>query len=155
LLITVLFSRTLPLIRYELTDRVRLATSGCACGLPFRLLSAVEGRTDEVLELPNAQGGKARIHPIVFHRVFEGLRVSGWQVRKEAWGLRILIAGMFSETDATALGRRVALAVEAAGGALPQVAVEVVLTIPAGAGSKRPLVLGPSRPRETSDGLTA
>jgi len=26
LLVTVLFSRTLPLIRYELTDRVRLAT---------------------------------------------------------------------------------------------------------------------------------
>jgi phenylacetate-coenzyme A ligase PaaK-like adenylate-forming protein len=29
LLVTVLFARTLPLIRYEMTDRVRISTRGC------------------------------------------------------------------------------------------------------------------------------
>jgi phenylacetate-CoA ligase len=56
LLVTVLFSRTLPLIRYELTDRVRLATEPCPCGRPFRLLAAVEGRTDQLLRLPGRDG---------------------------------------------------------------------------------------------------
>jgi phenylacetate-CoA ligase len=45
LLVTVLFSRTIPLIRYEMTDRVRLATGSHSCGLPFRLLRSIERRT--------------------------------------------------------------------------------------------------------------
>lgn len=37
--VTVLFSRTLPLIRYELSDQVTLAGRGCPCGRPFGLLA--------------------------------------------------------------------------------------------------------------------
>ena len=37
--VTVLFSRTLPLIRYELSDQVTLAGPGCPCGRPFGLLA--------------------------------------------------------------------------------------------------------------------
>jgi hypothetical protein len=32
-LVTVLSSRTLPMIRFEVTDRVRLSTTGCPCSL--------------------------------------------------------------------------------------------------------------------------
>lgn len=52
LLVTVLSSRTIPLIRYEMTDRVRLAPQPCPCGLPFRLIDSIEGRADDVLDLP-------------------------------------------------------------------------------------------------------
>src|SRR5205814_7039319 len=47
LLVTVLFSRTIPLIRYEMTDRVALASEPCPCRLPFRLLDSIDGRTDD------------------------------------------------------------------------------------------------------------
>ena len=42
LLVTVLHSRSLPLIRYELTDRVRLSARRCDCGRTLRMLEAVE-----------------------------------------------------------------------------------------------------------------
>lgn len=65
LLVTVLSSRTLPLIRYEMTDRVRLSTRSCPCGRPFPLLETVEGRTDDILELPGRDGGTVGVHPVV------------------------------------------------------------------------------------------
>ena len=37
--VTVRCSRTLPLIRYELSDQVTLAGPGCPCGRPFGLLA--------------------------------------------------------------------------------------------------------------------
>jgi len=37
LLITVLFKRTQPLIRYEMSDSVRLSPDPCPCGRPFVL----------------------------------------------------------------------------------------------------------------------
>ena len=49
LLVTVLFSRTQPLIRYEMSDRVRLSPSRCNCGLPFALLGRIEGRAEDIL----------------------------------------------------------------------------------------------------------
>lgn len=67
LLVTVLFSRSLPLIRYELTDRVRVSTAQCECGRPFKLLAAVEGRTDDVLRLPGVGGALVSVHPVLFH----------------------------------------------------------------------------------------
>lgn len=66
-LVRVLFSRTLPLIRYELTDSVRLSTTGCECGLRFRRLESVAGRTEDTLELPGASGQPVRVRPDVFH----------------------------------------------------------------------------------------
>jgi len=93
LLVTVLSSRTLPLIRFELTDRVRLSTAGCPCGLPFRLMDSVEGRTDDVLSLPAAGGGTVPVHPVAFHRMLDLLDAAGWQVRQDDDGqLTVLVA---------------------------------------------------------------
>lgn len=46
LLITVLFSRTQPLIRYELSDSVRLAADTGSSSLPFARIDGIQGRTD-------------------------------------------------------------------------------------------------------------
>ncbi len=59
LLVTVLFSRTLPLIRYEMSDTVRLAGRGCPCGRAFTRLEDIEGRIEDVLQLPGKEGGSA------------------------------------------------------------------------------------------------
>jgi len=92
LLVTVLSSRTIPLIRYEMTDRVRLAARPCLCGLPFQLLDSIEGRADDVLDLPAADGGRVRVHPVVFHQALDLLDAAGWQIRQEDNQLRVLVA---------------------------------------------------------------
>ena len=43
-LVSVLFSRTQPLIRYEISDHVRLVDGTCTDGLPFALLGGIDGR---------------------------------------------------------------------------------------------------------------
>jgi len=63
LLLTNLFNRTQPLIRYELDDLVTLSPEPCPCGRPFPLLESVEGRSDDVLELPASAGGTVSVHP--------------------------------------------------------------------------------------------
>lgn len=70
--VTVLFSRTLPLIRYKLSDQVALGGRGCACGRPFGLLAGVEDRTEDVLVLA-APNGEVHVHPNVFHAVLDEL----------------------------------------------------------------------------------
>lgn len=47
-LVTVLFTRTEPLIRYEMSDRVRVSSETCTCGRAFGLIDCVEGRGEEV-----------------------------------------------------------------------------------------------------------
>lgn len=44
LLVTSLSPGSLPLVRYELPDRVRLSREPCPCGRPFRLIEAIEER---------------------------------------------------------------------------------------------------------------
>ncbi|TML26116.1 MAG: phenylacetate--CoA ligase family protein [Actinobacteria bacterium] len=63
-LVTNLFNRTLPLIRYELPDLVTLAPEPCRCGRPLRLVSEVAGRTDDVLRLPGGDGRTVAVHPL-------------------------------------------------------------------------------------------
>jgi phenylacetate-CoA ligase len=149
LLVTVLFSRTIPIIRYELTDRVRLAARSCPCGLPFRLLESIDGRTDDVLTLPAASGGSVNIHPVAFHHVLDLLDAAGWQVRQGDDELTVLVAGPGPGFDAAATGHRVQDALDEAGAAIP-VRLSTVAAIPAGAGGKRPLVVArrtqPSEP---------
>lgn len=146
LLVTVLASRTIPLIRYELTDRLVLAPGPVPCDLPFRLAEAVEGRTDDALTLPAARGGTIAIHPVVFHKVLDLLDTAGWQVRQEGPQLRILIAGPASGLDPAATERDVRTSLAAAGAATLPVQVQAVDAIPAGASGKRPLVVAEQAP---------
>jgi phenylacetate-CoA ligase len=140
LLATVLSSRTLPLIRYELTDRVRLSTQRCPCGRPFRLMAAIEGRTDDVLTLPAAGGGTVTVHPVVFHQVLDLLDAAGWQVRQDDGGLQVLVAAPGAAVEIDALEQEVTTALRR-GGAVTAVRVRLVDAIPAGAAGKRPLVV--------------
>lgn len=138
LLVTVLFSRSLPLIRYELTDRVRLATEPCDCGRPFRLVAAVEGRTDDVLRLPGASGALISVHPVLFHSVLDPLPLAAWQVRQEVGRLRLLLAG--DPIDVSALQATLQQKLASAGVQLP-LTLERVQEIPPGPSGKRPMVV--------------
>jgi putative adenylate-forming enzyme len=140
LLVTVLGSRTLPLIRYELEDSVRLASSGCPCGRPFRLIDAVQGRVEESLSFPAAAGGVVTVHPIIFSNIMDTLPVGGWQVVQDADGLHILLSGLRGVLDEEQLTRTVRDALKGQGVADPLVAIERVLWIPQTTAGKTPLV---------------
>ena len=58
LLVTTLFNRTLPFIRYELSDLVTVADGPCPCGRPHLRLASVQGRREDVLSLPARNGGR-------------------------------------------------------------------------------------------------
>jgi phenylacetate-coenzyme A ligase PaaK-like adenylate-forming protein len=80
LLVTVLFNRTQPLIRYEMSDRIALDSGTCPCGRPFGLVAGVEGRREDVVSLPRRGGGTIALHPVVLHRALDRAPVRAWQV---------------------------------------------------------------------------
>jgi phenylacetate-coenzyme A ligase PaaK-like adenylate-forming protein len=63
-LVTTLFNRVLPLIRYEISDRVKLMDGPCPCGRSHRRLAAIEGRREDVLSLRARHGGQVDLHPV-------------------------------------------------------------------------------------------
>ena len=93
LLVTVLFRRTQPLIRYEISDRIVFASGGCDCGLPWRVLERVEGRDEEMLRLPAAGGGTREVHPVVFEGLLDNLPIAGWQVTSVGNDVTVILAG--------------------------------------------------------------
>ncbi len=93
-LLTVLFRRTQPLIRYEVPDPVRFSASeSCPCGSPLALLEIIEGRTAEMLYLLSDEGKEQGVSPLQFQTVFDTLPIGGWQIVQEADGLHIFLAG--------------------------------------------------------------
>jgi phenylacetate-coenzyme A ligase PaaK-like adenylate-forming protein len=97
-LITVLYRRTQPLIRYEVSDLVRTSASErCPCGRPFALLESVQGRTAEMLYLPSPTGKEMGITALQFETVFDTLPVTGWQVVQEHDGLHVFLTGASQE----------------------------------------------------------
>jgi phenylacetate-coenzyme A ligase PaaK-like adenylate-forming protein len=76
-----------PVIRYQLGDSVVISDRGCACGTPLATIS-VEGRTDEILRLPRADGGEAVLLPMAVATVVEETRgVRRYQVLHTATDL--------------------------------------------------------------------
>ncbi|WP_098482231.1 phenylacetate--CoA ligase family protein [Georgenia soli] len=130
LLVTVLFSRTVPLIRYELTDRVVLDPDPCPCGRPYQVLGGVEGRTEEVLTLPARGGGRGvRVHPNVFHDVLDSPEVTGWQISQEPNGLRVLVTGRQGLATG-AVAERLQHALGDLGVTAPELRVDLVERLP-------------------------
>jgi|SRR5579871_768404 len=140
LLVTVLGSRTQPLIRYTLDDSVRLSRDACPCGRPFRLIEAIQGRIEEVLTFPAVAGGEVAVHPIVFSNVMDALPLAGWQVLQDDRGLHLLVAGAAPNIDVPGLTRQVADALRSQGADVPPIEVRAVLSIPKAANGKTPLV---------------
>jgi len=74
-LITNLANRIMPIIRYELGDRVSLSPEPCSCGITLPVVN-VEGRTDEILRFTAAGGQVIPVLPLAL-----------WSVLKETPGV--------------------------------------------------------------------
>jgi len=74
-LITNLANRVMPIIRYELGDRVALSGEPCPCGITLPVVT-VEGRTDEILRFQSAGRQTVPVLPLAL-----------WSVIKETPGV--------------------------------------------------------------------
>jgi phenylacetate-CoA ligase len=140
LVVTVLFSRTQPLIRYEMSDTIALSSEACPCGRPFGLVAAVEGRIEDVLALPAADGGSVSVHPNTFHMLLEALPVTAWQVEQLEDGLLIRLLNPSAPIDVDGTTTQVSLALSRAGAVAGKVQVAVVDKLTRTALGKAPLV---------------
>ncbi len=141
-LITVLFRRTQPLIRYEVTDLVRTSTLECCpCGRPFALIEAIEGRAPEVLYLPSPTGGEESVNPFLFEFIIDTLPVSGWQVIQEHDGLHIFLTGASEELRDEQLLDPLRQALIRQGVLVPAIAIHRVTALTRNASGKAPRVL--------------
>ncbi len=143
LLITTLFSRTQPLIRYELNDSVRLSMESCSSGLPFAILESIQGRIEDILYLPAKSGGRVAIQSLVFNRIMDILPVSGWQVTQNAdESLTALISGARDELNDRELENTLRQALTEQDALVPAINVQRISTIPKNTSGKTPLIKG-------------
>jgi len=119
LYITNLSNLAQPLIRYELTDELRLLDEPCPCGSALRRVDDIEGRSDDLFTYP----GGVVVHPLVFRSPLGRERhVVEYQVQQTPRGAAIHLRAD-GEVDAAALSRRIADALARAGVEEPQVTV--------------------------------
>jgi phenylacetate-CoA ligase len=108
-IVTDLWRRTQPIIRYRLNDVLRLDPAPCVCGCAFRTIAAIEGRGDDVCYFSEIAGGVRPFYPDTIRRMV--LLASGdihdYAVVQEAPGdLRIyldVLEGQAFETIAAAV----------------------------------------------------
>jgi phenylacetate-CoA ligase len=130
---TALHSYAMPFIRYRLGDLVVRGPAPCPCSAPFSTLLSIEGRTLDMIHLPDGRS----IHPYaVFGPLVESVPwVRRFQVVQEtpdSFRVRIVTR---METGPDALGR-MAGAIRGALGTGVQVETEVADRLPAGRSGK-------------------
>jgi phenylacetate-coenzyme A ligase PaaK-like adenylate-forming protein len=99
-LLTNLYNRVQPLIRYEVTDMLCKAAQPCACGRPFTLIAEVGGRAEDMLRLPRADGrpGDVQVTPMVVSLAIEAfLGVLEYAAEHDATGIRLRLVVPDSE----------------------------------------------------------
>jgi phenylacetate-CoA ligase len=122
-----------------MSDTVRLGGRGCPCGRSFTILEGIEGRIEDVLQLPG-RTGTAHVHPNVFHPVLDQAAIAGWQVVQEPSGLRVLLAGLMPGQSVEGIQAAVADALLTAGALHTPVDVKVVAQLERTALGKAPMV---------------
>ncbi len=141
ILVTTLFSRTQPLIRYELNDSVRVSTEAHACGLSFAVLESIQGRVEDTLTLPAVSSGKVTVRPLVFNRIMDIVPVGGWQVAQQAdSGLVVLLTGARDGLTDEVLVNQISKSLAEEGARAPYIQVQRVSAIPKNASGKVPLI---------------
>jgi phenylacetate-coenzyme A ligase PaaK-like adenylate-forming protein len=118
LLVTTLTNRALPLVRYEISDIVTMATEPCRCGLPFWRIASIAGRREEMLRFAKRGGGIVDVHA---HRLRSPLTstegVRQFQFAPLPDGLEITIS-VFPGVDVDAVSKKIELAMRATLGAV-------------------------------------
>ena len=105
------FSRTTQwFVRHRLNDVLRIDATPCPCGRKMTSLIAIEGRAEEVLWLPDGQGGLAAVFPDTVRQAIYSLAIPPDRYRIEQHGLRWEVR--MSGGDETEIGAALARLVD-------------------------------------------
>lgn len=108
LLVTNLFNYTQPLVRYEVSDMLTVTSEPCPCGRPLRLVTGIDGRSDDILYLPGARGENIPVHPVHFWTAIDAVpEVKDYQVVQELDGIHVR-AVLRQSADREAVAGRIA-----------------------------------------------
>jgi phenylacetate-CoA ligase len=151
--VTDMWRTTQPIIRYRLNDVLRVSGARCACGSPFRVIEAIEGRCDDILYFRARGGGERPFFPDTIRRLvlFAGAGIEDYYAVQERPGhLRIHLSiapGASFEQIADEVSRNAQEAI-AQYGCLPA-EIEVVDALPErAAGAKRRRVVRETRAQD-------
>lgn len=142
--LTNLFNVIQPLIRYEITDEVKLLDEPCPCGSAHRRIDDIQGRLDDRF----VYGGGVAVHPHLFRSALSrAASVVEYQVCQTPNGADVL-AITSGPLDAERLGAEVAVELGRLGLRQPVVNVRAVgcLERQASGKLKRFVPLGPAPP---------
>jgi phenylacetate-CoA ligase len=145
LLVTTLFNRTLPFIRYELSDLVTIAEGPCPCGRPHLRLASVQGRREDVLSLPARNGGQVSVHALQLRAPLLRMpAVRQFQVSPRSAGLLVRLVLHEGAAAGEVLGsarRAIEVELDQVGATVGTLAIEAVGDIGrSGTGAKEKLV---------------
>lgn len=139
-LLTILFNRTQPLIRYELHDSVRLPSEPYLAGFPFAFIDGIQGRSEDTLYFPSVNGEETAVHPSVFHQVMDTVPTNGWQIVQDSDGLTLLLSSVREYFPDDVLVEKIQQMLASQGIIVPPLKVQRVDAISKGAGGKVPLI---------------
>lgn len=131
-LLTNLYNRAQPLIRYEVTDMLARAPGLCACGRPFGLIAAMGGRAEDLLHLPRADGrpGQVSVTPMLVSLAVEAfIGVREYAVEHDTSGIRIRLVvpdGDHRQQIGEALPARLASDIASHGAMAPPITLEFI-----------------------------
>jgi phenylacetate-CoA ligase len=147
-LLTNLENHTLPLIRYELADRVTVSPEPNPAGRPWTHLEAIDGRTADTLRFPARAGGEVAVVPLRLGAPFARMpAVRQFQIVHDAGGLEVRVAlEAVAPADTPAQVRAAVLAVlDDAGAVAPPLRVTPVAELERESGAAAKLKLIVSR----------
>lgn len=109
-IVTDLWRRTQPIIRYRLNDVLQIEPELCSCGSPFRVIRAIEGRCDDVYTFELLTGGTRPFFPDTIRRMIllASPDITDYQVVQERRGhlhiyLSIVPGASFAEVSQAVL----------------------------------------------------
>ncbi len=122
ILLTNLYNRIMPLIRYEITDEFQIADGPCRCGSAYLKVADVHGRADDVFRYASG----IRVHPLNFRSPLgRDPAIVEYQVRQTERGAEIAIVAR-APVDIEALRSTVAQTLTGLGLSAPEVIVRRV-----------------------------
>ena len=125
LLVTSLYFRSLPMIRYELTDIAIPKDEPCSSGSAYQLISEIRGRSDDAFKYP----GDVLIHPMVFRTPLgQNPGVEQYQVHQTRRGADVAVIAR-SEFDVEQLRADIAEALQSRGLDNPEITIKLVETL--------------------------
>lgn len=104
ILFTNLYQYVQPIIRYEMSDMMTLTDAPCPCGRPFRRVTSMQGRNDDIITMPGTHRKIVSVPPYFFHSPMAMFgQIREYQIIQKKDGLHIrVVLKEASEKEATA-----------------------------------------------------